>query len=72
MNRRLAVLAAATGLLAAVSIPQSVGAAEAAGTWCMTYCDAIHVGCEKTIGWLDETACQEWHKGCLDGCRVNE
>ena len=72
MKRRFAILAAATtlGILGPAPVPAE--AAAAAGKWCMTYCDVIHVGCEKTIGWLDDDACEEWHKGCLDGCRVNE
>jgi hypothetical protein len=40
-------------------------------TWCMTYCDVIHLGCKKTFGWFDEEACEEWKMGCMDGCRVN-
>ncbi len=71
MNRRLAFLAALTVMLGVAADPRPT-AAEEAGKWCMTYCDAVHVGCKKTIGLLDAEACEEWHKGCLDGCRVNE
>lgn len=43
----------------------------AVGTdFCGLYCDAIYVGCQATIGKLDDDACLEYHKGCLDGCEV--
>lgn len=47
-------------------------AAVAAKTWCMTYCDTVHLGCRKTVGWFDMEACDRWLEGCLDGCRVND
>ena len=72
MSRRLGLLAAVAALLGLGAEVDGAGAAEASGKWCKTYCDAIHVGCEKTIGWLDDEACDEWHRGCLDGCEVNE
>ena len=72
MMRRLGVVTAATALLLVGQSPGAAAATETAGKWCKTYCDAIHVGCQKTIGWLDEDACEEWHRGCLDGCAVNE
>jgi hypothetical protein len=68
MGRRIGLL---TGALAAIAIPAPASAA-AAQSWCMTYCDVIHVGCKKTLGWLDMEACEEWKKGCLDGCKVND
>jgi len=37
----------------------------------MTYCDVIHLGCQKTLGWFDMEGCDQWKKGCLDGCKVN-
>ena len=62
-----------TGALAALAIAIPAPASAAADkSWCMTYCDAIHVGCKKTLGWLDMEACEEWKKGCLDGCKVND
>jgi len=71
MKLRLAALAS-SAVLMALAGPPAAAASQSARQWCMTYCDAIHVGCEKTIGWLDEDACTEWHAGCLEGCRVNE
>ena len=71
MNGRVAVLAGAAVLVALAGQP-GTAAGQSAKQWCMTYCDAIQVGCEKTIGWLDPDACTEWHAGCLEGCRVNE
>lgn len=72
MPRRIRLLGGAAALLALMT-PSPSSAGEAADrAWCMTYCDAIHVGCQKTIGWLDMEACDEWQKGCLDGCRVND
>jgi hypothetical protein len=72
MERRIGLL---TGALAAIAIaiPAPAPASAAADrSWCMTYCDTIHVGCKKTLGWLDMEACEEWKKGCLDGCKVND
>jgi hypothetical protein len=71
MSGRVALSAVAVAL-ALGGTPEGGGAAEAAGKWCKTYCDGIHVACQKTVGWLDEDACDEWHRGCLDGCDVNE
>lgn len=71
MTRRLAMLTAGSVLLALGAPPSGARAAVVAGKWCKTYCDVIHVGCKKTIGWLDEDACEEWHQGCLDGCDVD-
>lgn len=71
MMRRIGMLSAALAVvtLGATAAPS---AAEArTRTWCMTYCDTIHLGCQKTVGWFDQDACDEWKKGCLDGCRVN-
>lgn len=62
----VAVLATALGLG-----PATVeAAATTEKTWCMTYCDVIHIGCLKTLGWFDDQACDEWKEGCLDGCRA--
>lgn len=72
MRQRIALLAAVAGLLTLGTVTPPAEGAEAARTWCMTYCDAVHVGCKKTIGLLDQEACEEWHEGCLEGCRVNE
>jgi hypothetical protein len=73
MRWRIGTLAAAGTVIALTAAPPPTPAAVAAvRKWCMTYCDVIHVGCKKTIGWLDQEACEEWHKGCLDGCRVAE
>lgn len=71
MRHGLAIFVLALVTLVAAP-PAARGEAAAGRTWCMTYCDAIHVGCKKTLGWLDEQACDDWHSGCLDGCRVGE
>ena len=70
MSRRLGILAIALAM--AATDPPAVEGQTAAKTWCMTYCDVVHVGCTKTFGWLDPQACDDWHAGCLDGCRVND
>jgi len=70
MKGRLAILATALAISAA-GPPPAGGATVSARTWCGTYCDVIHVGCKKTLGWLDPDACDDWHAGCLDGCQVN-
>lgn len=63
----------ALSALAMVSGGAAVPEAPAAQTsWCGTYCDAVHLGCLKTIAWFDEEACWEWYEGCLDGCRVGQ
>jgi hypothetical protein len=67
--RRMGVLGAAL-LWLALGGPPETRAAAADKTWCMTYCDTIHLGCKKTLGWFDDEACDQWKKGCLDGCRV--
>lgn len=73
MKRRLLAVAASAVLMGLGAAPAPAeGAVLAAKKWCMTYCDAIHLGCQKTIGWFDDNACEEWHEGCLDGCRVNQ
>jgi len=72
MMRRIGMLSAALAVVvlgAATTPPREAAAAK---TWCMTYCDAVHLGCQKTLGWFDQKACEEWHDGCLDGCRVND
>lgn len=38
--------------------------------FCGLYCDTIYVGCKATIGRLDPDACEEYHEGCLEGCKV--
>jgi hypothetical protein len=72
MVRRIRLLSAAVtfAALGAVTAPPAEAAAKKG--WCMTYCDAIHLGCKKTVGWFDQDACEEWKRGCLDGCRVND
>ncbi|MFQ5746051.1 MAG: hypothetical protein ACE5HF_02375 [Gemmatimonadota bacterium] len=60
-------------LLAAAAAATIIGTprpASAKVDWCGLYCDVIYLGCKKTIGWLDQDACDEWHQGCLDGCDV--
>ena len=70
MRRRISLLgsAVAVAVLATTASPARAATDKA---WCMTYCDAIHIGCQKTLGWFDLEACEQWKKGCLDGCRVN-
>ncbi len=72
MSTRLRILGAAISVaaLGVTTAPEAI--ATVGKTWCMTYCDAIHAGCKKTVGWFDQAACEEWWQGCLDGCRVNE
>jgi len=70
MMRRIGMMSAALAVVTFGATP-APSAAAAARNWCMTYCDAIHLGCRKTVGWFDQDACEEWKKGCLDGCRVN-
>lgn len=74
MNRRIGMLSVALVAIVASAPPSPSRAAEAEAdkSWCMTYCDAIYLGCMKTFGWFDEDACEEWKQGCLDGCRVND
>ena len=72
MNRRIGMLLAAFVALLASAPPVPSEAAVVAKTRCITYCDVIYLGCKKTFGWFDEEACEEWSKGCLDGCRVND
>ncbi|MDP2470578.1 MAG: hypothetical protein Q8W45_02835 [Candidatus Palauibacterales bacterium] len=69
-RRKMAVFGLLGSVVALGATARPSSAAEK--SWCMTYCDAIHVGCKKTLGWLDDDACEEWHEGCLDGCRVND
>ncbi|MCK5484174.1 MAG: hypothetical protein KAJ13_10730 [Gemmatimonadetes bacterium] len=71
MNRRIAMLLAAFVAIVASAPPLPSEAAVVGKTWCMTYCDVIHLGCKKTFGWFDQEACEEWKMGCMDGCRVN-
>jgi hypothetical protein len=71
MMRRIGVMSAALALMA-VGPTGAPEVAAADRTWCMTYCDAIHLGCKKTIGLFDAETCEHWKAGCLDGCRVNE
>lgn len=70
MRRRIGLLASALAMVVLVTTAPSPARA-AAKSWCMTYCDAIHLGCQKTLGWFDMEACEQWKKGCLDGCKVN-
>jgi len=70
MRRRISLLGCAMAAAVLATAPSPARAATDK-TWCMTYCDAIHIGCEKTLGWFDMEACEQWKKGCLDGCRVN-
>jgi ABC-type sugar transport system substrate-binding protein len=74
MIRRIGILCAAGAVLAlgTAPVPPAQAAAAAAKTWCMTYCDAIQLGCRKTVGWFDQDACDRWWDGCMDGCRVND
>ena len=72
MLRRIGMLSAALALVALGTTTAPPAEAAAAKTWCGTYCDVIHVGCKKTLGWFDQEACEEWKRGCLDGCRVND
>jgi hypothetical protein len=67
--RRTALVLAAVAVVVG-SDPGGEAVARTNG-WCGLYCDAIYVGCTKTVGWLDDDACEEWHLGCLDGCNVN-
>jgi hypothetical protein len=71
MRRVVLCLAALVVMSGAATAPAPAAAAKLAG-FCGLYCDAIYLGCRKTIGWFDLEACQEWHDGCLDGCRVNQ
>ncbi len=71
MMRRIWVLSSALAVVTLGVATTPPPEANAARTWCMTYCDAVHIGCSKTVGWFDQNACEEWHDGCLDGCRVN-
>jgi len=71
MMRRIGVMSAAMAVVALG--PTGAPEAAAAGkTWCMTYCDAINVGCKHSIGLWEPEACEHWYAGCLDGCRVND
>ncbi len=72
MVNRIGVLRAAIALAALGSVTAPPAQAETAKSWCMTYCDAIHLGCKKTLGLFDQEACDEWKQGCMDGCRVND
>lgn len=63
-------LVTATILLAGLTGPPAEARATVDTDFCGLYCDAIYVGCQATIGKLDEDACLEYHKGCLDGCEV--
>jgi len=71
MVRRIRLLSAAVTVAALGTITAPPVQAATARSWCMTYCDTIHLGCRKTVGWFDKDACEEWKRGCLDGCRVN-
>lgn len=72
MRTRIGMLSIALAGVALGSATVPPREAAAAKTWCMTYCDTIHLGCKKTFGWFDKQACEDWKKGCLDGCRVND
>jgi len=67
--RRIGLLLTAVALTS-LGAPEAGAAADKA--WCMTYCDAIHLGCKKTLGLWDQETCEQWKAGCLDGCRVND
>ena len=73
MLRRIGVMSAAIAVMAlgTTTVP-SAEAAAAGKTWCMTYCDAINIGCRNSIGLWEPETCEHWHAGCLDGCRVND
>ena len=71
MTRRIRLLSATFAIAALGTITPPPAEAANAKSWCMTYCDTIHLGCRKTVGWFDKDACEEWKRGCLDGCRVN-
>ena len=71
MARRIRLLSAAVTVAALGTISAPPAQAATDKSWCMTYCDTIHLGCQKTVGWFDKDACEEWKRGCLDGCRVN-
>jgi hypothetical protein len=72
MSRRLRILGATIAVAALGAMTPQPAQAATGKTWCMTYCDTIHLGCKKTVGWFDQDACEEWKRGCLDGCRVND
>jgi hypothetical protein len=72
MTNRIRLLSATLAIAALGTIPPPPAEAATDKSWCMTYCDAIHLGCRKTVGWFDQDACEEWKRGCLDGCRVND
>ena len=72
MKRRIAVAALALAFAGPGLRAPAVEAAAADKTWCMTYCDTVHLGCKKTVGWFDMDACDKWLEGCLDGCKVND
>lgn len=71
MVRRIRLLSAAFAIAVLGTITAPPAEAVTDKSWCMTYCDTIHLGCRKTVGWFDKDACEEWKRGCLDGCRVN-
>ena len=71
MVRRIRLLSATFAVATLGTITPPSAEATTDKSWCMTYCDAIHLGCRKTVGWFDQDACEEWKRGCLDGCRVN-
>ncbi|MCK5488648.1 MAG: hypothetical protein KAI98_01595 [Gemmatimonadetes bacterium] len=72
MKSRIRLLIAAVAVAALGTIAAPPAEAAKGKAWCMTYCDTIHLGCQKTVGWFDQQACEDWKKGCLDGCRVND
>ena len=72
MTRRIRLLSATFAIAALGTITPPPAEAANAKSWCMTYCDTIHLGCRKTVGWFDQDACEDWKRGCLDGCRVNQ
>lgn len=77
MRRFMLALAAAAVLAAGTAEPKPARAATAATAatvaatnWCFLYCDSIYLGCKALVGKVDEEACKEWRKGCLEGCKV--
>jgi len=72
MVSRIGILRAAVAIAALGLVAAPPARAEMAKSWCMTYCDMIELGCEKTLGLFDQDACEEWKQGCMDGCRVND
>ena len=48
MMRRIGMLSAALAVVTLGATTAPSAAAAKTRTWCMTYCDTIHLGCQKT------------------------